>query len=80
LYECVANMKKIDEAKLAADDGRYRAGEIIPDGLVIEKLPGGLNGLKCPKGGHYKINPALREPECSVHGKESEAKRRMDNL
>jgi hypothetical protein len=81
LHECIANMEKIDEAKLAANaDGHYRAGEIIPDALVIEKLPGGLNGLKCPKGGHYTINPALREPECSVHGKESEVRRRMDNL
>jgi len=43
-------------------------------------LSNGLDSLKCPKGGHYTLNPAGKEPECSVHGTQEGAVKGKSNV
>ena len=66
---CSSNLKMLDAAKaqiLVEKD--YKPGDLIPDREVKTHLPQGLDGLRCPKGGRYILNPAGKDPACSVHG------------
>ena len=66
---CVANMQMISAAKTQVEaEKSYAPGDVISEQEVSQKLPSGLAGVTCPKGGHYTLNPAGKEPACSVHG------------
>lgn len=74
LHACIANMRQIQIAKeQAALEHDFHKGDSIPKEQVSKYLSSGFEGLTCPKGGHYTINPVGEDPECSVHGKSSEA-------
>jgi predicted Zn finger-like uncharacterized protein len=71
---CVANMRMIGEAKAQVEaEKSYAPGDVISEQEVSQKLPKGLAGLICHKGGRYTINPAGKEAACSVHGTPSQA-------
>jgi predicted Zn finger-like uncharacterized protein len=71
---CIANMRMISAAKAQVETEKACApGDVISEQEVSQKLPGGLAGLVCHKGGHYTLNPAGKEPACSVHGTPSQA-------
>lgn len=72
---CVNNLRQIDAAKeQTALEHSYTNGAEIPAGEVSEYLRDGLDGLTCPKGGVYTVNPLGQDPECSVHGSLSSPK------
>jgi hypothetical protein len=75
LKACVNNMRIIDSAKeLATIESSLDVGATIPNSELSEFIKGGVPALVCPKGGQYALGLLGQEPECSVHGKMSEAK------
>jgi competence protein ComGC len=83
LHACINNMRMLDAAKeQAALQHNYKAGNTVSEVEISQFLKSGFAGLHCPKGGHYTINPVGLPPECSVHGRLSEAiegRRRLPN-
>lgn len=80
VHACVNNMRIIEAAKQqSAMESSLTNGSSIPEATLSEYIKGGLPSLVCPKGGQYSIGLLGEEPECSVHGKMSEARfgRRM---
>lgn len=74
---CVNNMRQITAAKeQAATDNHLTAGALLTEEQVEMYVPGGLKALRCPRGGHYTLQPVGQDPECSVHGKMSATVRR----
>jgi len=71
---CITNMRMIGEAKAQVEAEKGCApGDVISDQEISQKLPAGLAGVTCPKGGRYVLNPAGKEPACSVHGTPTQA-------
>jgi hypothetical protein len=74
---CINNMRQLDAAKeQAALEHSYREGDTIPEKEIDRFLKNGFGGLQCPGGGKYTIHSVGQEPECSIHGKLSEASTR----
>ena len=68
-YACVANMKMIATAKdQLSVEKDIKPGEAITEQAMSNVLGQPLESIKCPKGGHYTVNPAGQDPECSMHG------------
>ena len=71
---CIANMRMIVAAKAQVEaEKSYVPGDVIPEQEVSQKLPAGLTGLTCHKGGRYTLNPVGKEPACSIHGTPTQA-------
>jgi hypothetical protein len=70
---CINNMRMISAAtdQWAMEENAVEGAPVDPEGLK-EYLPGETLPT-CPAGGTYTIPPVGGEPECSVHGKLSEA-------
>ena len=66
---CINQMQLLENAKeQLLLTGRYSTGEFISEADVSRYLENGFDGLKCPGGGSYSINPIGQSPSCSVHG------------
>jgi len=73
--QCINNMRMIDQAKdEAALECRLAIGDNVSEQQVSKYLENGFTGLACPKGGRYTLKPVGQDPECSVHGKLSQAR------
>ncbi len=73
---CVANMRMLAAAKdQLAREKDFKPGDVITEQAVSTVLSRPLESVKCPKGGHYTLNPAGQDPACSVHGTLSQASR-----
>jgi len=64
---CRANLRRLDAAKEAVG---MQLG--LPNGALVaapdlaRTIKGGMEALKCPAGGQYRINPLGQDPECSL--------------
>ena len=66
---CINQMQLLENAKeQLLLTGRYSTGDFIPEEEISQHLENGFDGLKCPGGGTYSINPIGQPPSCSVHG------------
>ena len=66
---CINQMQLLENAKeQLLLTGRYSTGDVISEEDISQHLENGLDGLKCPGGGTYSINPIGQPPSCSVHG------------
>ena len=66
---CISQMQLLENAKEEILlTGRYSTGEFISEADISRYLENGFDGLKCPGGGSYSINPIGQSPSCSVHG------------
>ncbi len=74
---CINNLRILEAAKeqAALNDG-IPAGAPIPESRLDSFLRGGFAAMHCPAGGTYSVNPAGKEPQCSVHGSVSNPLRR----
>jgi len=78
---CVNNMRMINTAKeQVALEHNLKAGDSVSEQDVSHYLNKRLSSLTCPKHGHYTINPAGQDPECSEHGSLSSALERRQRL
>ena len=76
-HVCINNLRQIEAAKKTLVlEKKYTDGTSIPEEEVGKLLKNGIDGLFCPGRGQYKINPAGRDPECTVHGKLSDLESR----
>jgi rRNA maturation protein Nop10 len=72
--QCINNMRMIDQAKDgAALEHGLAIGDNVSEQQVSKYLENGFTGLVCPEGGRYTLNPVGKDPQCSVHGKLSQA-------
>ena len=70
---CFNQLKILEAAK---DDvmlaRNYKEGDPVSEEEISQYLETGFNGLKCPGGGTYSLNPIGQSPSCSVHGSPSD--------
>ena len=66
---CRCNLQIIDSAKAiyALDNDAEDGAEIYAENLD-PYLQNGMDGIVCPAGGSYTLNPIGTTPECSIHG------------
>lgn len=70
---CVNNMRLIEMAtEQWALEHNKTAGDPVPAEELLENMMNGTLPV-CPADGTYTLPPVGGEPECSVHGKRSEA-------
>ena len=66
---CIGQLQLLENAKEELLlTGRYSTGDFISAEELSQHLENGFDGLKCPGGGTYSINPIGQPPSCSVHG------------
>jgi len=66
---CKANLKMISVSKIQVSvEYGIPDGEEILQEHISNILGAQFSSLECPNGGTYSINPAGKNPTCSVHG------------
>jgi len=66
---CINNLRLLDAAKEQVSlEQNYEEGQVVTREEVSPYIPRGMDGLTCPAGGEYTLNPLGEDPECSVHG------------
>jgi hypothetical protein len=74
-YACINSMRMIDSGKeQAALANQYDNGTTAPSGEISKFLRTPVEQMTCVAGGTYTPNPVGSDPECSIHGKMSEAR------
>jgi len=66
---CISNLRQIESAKQQWALENQKAANATPSAPDLDKyLKHGFAGLKCPKGGDYRINPVGESPTCTIEG------------